>query len=73
MMKKSIKTVSVAIPKKQFHQILDYISPNTGKEREVSTVATFLRAAITDFLSRKGYEAVEAEFASKAGRPGRRR
>jgi hypothetical protein len=72
-MKKSIKTISVAIPKKQFYQILDYISSKQGNAEGISTVATFLRTAISEFLSKKGYEVVEVEFTTKAGRPARRR
>ena len=72
-MKKSIKTVSVAIPKKQFYQILDYIGSDQAKTDGISTVATFLRTSINEFLSKKGYETIEVEFAAKVGRPGRRR
>jgi len=53
-MKKSLKTVSVAIPRKQFQQILDFMGSNQSKEKETTTVAAFLRNAITEFLSNQG-------------------
>ncbi len=75
-MKKNLKTVSVAIPKKQFRQILDFmeqVAPDVGSEKESTTVASFLRQAITEFLVRRGYDEVEVEFAIRQGRPARRR
>lgn len=72
-MKKELKTVSVAIPKKQFNQIIDFIENEKIDEIPDLTVASFLREAITDFLVRKGYEEVKAEFEFRQGRPARKR
>ena len=72
-MKKNLKTVSVAIPKKQFRQILDYMDKHKEDWENDPTIAAFLRQAITDFLSEKGYDEVKASFAARQGRPARRR
>ena len=55
-MKKDLKIVSVAIPKEQFRQILDYLEKISKDKKEEPTVALFLRQAITDFLSKQNHE-----------------
>jgi hypothetical protein len=55
-MKKDLKIVSVAIPKEQFRQILDYLEKIKTDMKEEPTVALFLRQAITDFLSKQNHE-----------------
>ncbi len=72
-MKKELKTVSVAIPKKQFNQIIDFIEGEKGAEAPDFTVASFLREAITEFLAQRGYEEVKADFEFRQGRPARKR
>ena len=72
-MKKNLKTVSVAIPKKQFNQILDFIEGEKEVQSPDPTVASFLREAITEYLSQRGYEEVKAVFEYRQGRPARRR
>ena len=72
-MKRKLKTVSTAIPKKQFRQILDYIDSNKDNGNPEPTVATFLRKAISDYLDKQGYEEVNANFVYRRGRPARKR
>ncbi len=72
-MKRNLKTVSVAIPKKQFRQILDYLDKNADSGDEAPTMASFLREAITEFLSTQGYEEIKASFSARQGRPARRK
>ena len=72
-MKKNLKTVSVAIPKNQFMQILDYMEKCSKNGKPDFTVASFLREAISEFLSHEGYEEIKATFAPRQGRPSRRR
>lgn len=72
-MKKNLKTVSVAIPKNQFMQIVDYMEKCNQNGKPDLTVASFLREAISDFLIREGYDEIKATFAPRQGRPSRRR
>ena len=53
-MKKDLKIVSVAIPKEQYRQILDYLDKLSNEQEP--TVALFLRQAITDFLDKQNNE-----------------
>ena len=72
-MQKNLKTISVAIPKKQFRQILEFMEQKTGNGKKEVSVASFLREAIGEFLIRRGYEEINVEFAARQGRPARRR
>ncbi len=68
-MKKNLKTVSVAIPKLQFNQIVDYTEKRKKEGEMEPTVASFLREAITEYLSSNGYEEVKCTVAARKGRP----
>jgi hypothetical protein len=70
-MKRNLKTVSVAIPKKQFRQIMDYVQRK--EDEPTPTVATFLRKAINEYLINRGYDEVRASFELRRGRPARKR
>ena len=79
-MQKNLKTVSVAIPNKQFRQILDYLYKKDDENKgngdgfgTEPTVASFLREAITNHLTHFGYDEVKATFSARQGRPARRR
>lgn len=71
-MKSNLKTVSVAIPKKQFDQMMEYMAKRRNTEGFELTTASFLRLVINDYLTSKGYEEVEMTLQPRKGRPSKK-
>ena len=71
-MKSNLKTVSVAIPKKQFDQMAEYMERRKKMEGFELTTASFLRMIINDYLTSKGYEEVETTLQPRKGRPSKK-